>query len=83
MNLLLLQDDLESYGIDWDGPTPSHTSSTDVADRVEVPETSIPAGVSLLDLENSVNPLASSDEYGMDLYLKVLDMVAAAANQSQ
>ena len=39
-------------------------------DTVEVPETTIPVGFSVSEIEN-IDPLASSDEYGIDLNLKV------------
>lgn len=62
-----VQEEQENYGIDWEGPV-----GVDV-DTVEVPETAIPVGGSLSEIEN-IDPLASSDEYGVDLYLKVLDI---------
>ena len=40
---------------------------------VEVPETPTPMN-SLADIETNVDPLAYSEEYGMDLYLQVLNI---------
>ena len=57
-----------NYGIDWEGPTPASQE----ADLVEVPETFLPAGCSLEDIQH-INPLADSDEHGIDLYLNVLN----------
>ena len=73
--LLLLQEEQENYGIDWEGPV-----GVDV-DTVEVPETTIPVGGSLSEIEN-IDPLASSDEYGVDLYLNVLDIFHTANHLS-
>ena len=64
-----VQEEQENYGIDWEGPV-----GVDV-DTVEVPETAIPVGCSLSGIEN-IDPLASSDEYGIDLYLKLLDIIS-------
>ena len=44
-------------------------------DTVEVPETATPIGCSLSEIESIVDPLASSDEFGVDLYLKFLDVI--------
>ena len=45
-------------------------------DTVEVPETATPVGCSLSEIESIVDPLASSDEFGVDLYLKLLDVIS-------
>lgn len=66
-----------NYGIDWEGPVPYEASTMET---VEVPATPVPCGMSLLELENNVDPLACSDEYGIDLYLKATDLVSAVAN---
>ena len=61
--MLLLQEEINAYGIDWDGPLPD-----EVVDVPEVPE--------LLDanqlqvLINSVDPLQRSEVYGIDLYVE-------------
>ena len=69
------QDEVGDYGIDWEGPAPSDESFE--IDMVEVPETSIPVNC-LADIEANVDPLAYSEEYGMDLYLQVLQIVTTA-----
>lgn len=68
------QDEVGDYGIDWEGPTPSESFEIDM---VEVPETSIPVNC-LADIEANVDPLTYSEEYGMDLYLQVLQIVTTA-----
>ena len=61
--MLLLQEEINAYGIDWDGPLPD-----EAVDVPEVPE--------LLDanqlqvLINSVDPLQRSEVYGIDLYVE-------------
>ena len=60
-----------NYGIDWDGPSPYH----DDLDTVEVPETMMPADLEHGDLLEAVDPLSYSTEYGIDLYLQLLDFV--------
>ena len=44
-------------------------------DTLEVPENATPVGCSLSEIESIVDPLASSDEFGVDLYLKLLDVI--------
>lgn len=73
------QDELDDYGIDWEGPTPSDSTSYEI-DMVEVPETPTPTNCSLTNIETSVDPLAHSEEYGMDLYLQVLNIVTTATH---
>ena len=64
--------ELEDYGIDWEGPT--STGSPEI-DSIEVPETPSPADSLLSEIESTIDPLACSEEYGIDLYLQVFDMV--------
>lgn len=66
-----MQEEQENYGIDWEGPI----GGTGDVDTVEVPETAIPVGFSLSEIEN-VDSLASSDEYGIDLYLKIMGIIS-------
>lgn len=40
-----------------------------------MPETPIPSGFCLQECENVVDPLADSDEYGIDLYIDMLNRV--------
>lgn len=66
-----IQDEAQNYGIDWE----SVFTSVDMANTIEVPETVIPTSCSMNDIQNSVDPYACSNEYGIDLYLKVLDFL--------
>lgn len=68
--IVYIQEEQENYGIDWEGPV-----GIDV-DTVEVPETATPIGCSLSEIESIVDPLATSDEFGVDLYLKLLDVIS-------
>ena len=58
---------LEQYGIDWEGPCPH--SETDL-DNVTVPriDVNIPPNI-LQHLRESIDPLAPSELFGMDIYL--------------
>ena len=47
---------------------------------MKVPETAIPVGCSLSEIKNIVDPLASSDEYGIDFYLKHLDIISHSSS---
>ena len=69
-----VQEEQENYGIDWEGPV-----GADV-DTVKVPETTIPVGFSVSEIEN-IDPLASSDEYGIDLHLKVFHTANHLSNR--
>lgn len=64
-----MQEEQGNYGIHLEGPV-----GIDV-DAVEVPETAIPDGCSLSEIENIVDPLSNSDESGIDLYLKLSDYI--------
>ena len=65
-----LQTEAEHFGIDWGGPVSSEDSS------VSVPETNCPlTACDLQELQCAVTPLASSSEYGVDLYERTLDFV--------
>ena len=68
--IVYIQEEQENYGIDWEGPV-----GIDV-DTVEVLETATPIGCSLSEIESIVDPLATSDEFGVDLYLKLLDVIS-------
>ncbi|XP_019863445.1 PREDICTED: uncharacterized protein LOC109592455 [Amphimedon queenslandica] len=71
--------DASQYGFDWDGPIGNH--SPDEVVVVDVPEIHFsPQEVLCHILEMNVNPVAESDEYGIDLYVKckmiVLDFLS-------
>lgn len=68
-------DENSTYGIDWDGPSPQEEWDGPL-DGVDVP--SIPCPLQEVDLQRlkiSINPLAESDCYGSDIYLRVLSFV--------
>lgn len=66
-------DDIEHYGIDPQGPTP-----LDQISSVEVYDVPNPLSTGQFQELNSViNPLAESQEYGIDIYLRTLDTVNA------
>lgn len=61
------------YGIDWDGPLP-----LDENDSVCVLSTTLPLSDSDVEqLTSLVNPLAFSDNFGVNLYLKCLQFIAS------
>lgn len=65
------------YGIDWDGPVPSETwgSLTD-SDDVVVPELSTAISESqLAQLQQNINPLGQTLNYGIDIYENTLEFV--------
>ena len=45
------------------------------------PETPLPSDFSMQDLESTVDPLAHSDEYGIDLYIELLLMIKELQEQ--
>ena len=64
---------MEVYGIDWGGPVPIE----DLDSSVTVPETHCPlTACDMLELQCNVAPLASSTEYGVDLYTRTLQFVS-------
>ena len=66
---MLHQENQRLYGIDWDGPVP--TNREDYI-HVEVPNVYIAMSEEQkLQLKSVVEPLAGSDSYGIDLYMKV------------
>jgi len=72
-----LQDELETFGIDWDGPMP-HPDDESICETVVVPEMEFPLdSYSLDELDEMVAPLADTTNYGIDLYEKVLDFVSS------
>ncbi len=61
----------EEYGIDMEGPVPSQGRS------IVVPEVPIRlSSENFAHLQQAVNPLASSDEFGIDLYEQVLQFMS-------
>ncbi|KAM7428126.1 hypothetical protein ABFA07_020846 [Porites harrisoni] len=65
------EEEVSSYGIDWDGPIPNESSPSDDFELVEIPNIEVNVReeqqqqLSLL-----VDPLSDSDCYGIDLYIQ-------------
>lgn len=65
----------QEYGIDWDGPIPL---TDDDADQVTVPECECPlTEEQFTQLQDTILPLESSDNYGIDLFNAVVEHVQA------
>lgn len=64
---LALQEDLEFFGMDWDGgPLPTECETICA---LEIPETLCPLCVSIFqELQRTVDPLGESTNYGIDIY---------------
>ena len=72
--IIHLQTEAEYFGIDWGGPVPVNNLQLDTT--VSIPETNCPLSAGdLQELHSVVAPLASSSEYGMDLYEQTLEFV--------
>ena len=68
---------MEAFGVDWEGPMP-HPDDEGVCDTVVVPEIDCPLdSYSFDELDDTIQPLAETTNYGIDLYEKTLDFVAA------
>jgi len=68
---------MPTFGIDWDGPMPPYLHDDD-ASAVVIPETNCPLDTfDYGELYHSVNPLADSVNYGIDLYERTLDFVSS------
>ncbi|XP_064641121.1 uncharacterized protein LOC135500638 [Lineus longissimus] len=65
---------IESFGIDWEGPTPNSTGTT----TVNVVEPDGPLSVERLTvLQQTISPLGETvDGHGMDIYLNVLNFIS-------
>ena len=71
--MLLLQEEINAYGIDWDGPLPDEADSDEAVDVPEVPGLLEPNQLQVL--INSVDPLQQSEAYGIDLYVETKRIV--------
>lgn len=66
-----------TYGVDWSGPVPSCEDSEEV--RVDdLPRILGDADMSLL--QSTINPMADSEEYGLDIFSRVAEFVDAFTN---
>jgi len=70
---LILQGEVEEFGVDWGGPVPYE----DTDETICVPETPIPLSRADMEkLQAIVSPLAPSVHYGIDLYERTLLFVS-------
>ena len=70
--------DINGFGIDWDGPLPATHLSRPMGNNalIEVPEVpSILNEPDLLTLQHEVNPLRESTSFGIDVYMECLEVV--------
>ena len=70
--VLDMQDEMEQFDVDWEGPIHRETNET-----LSVPETLCP--LSNADLEQllvTIPPLSQSMQYGIDLYERTLQFVS-------
>lgn len=77
--LNLVNDEINSYGIDWEGPI----SIDNEIQQVNVnPVNNILSDLQLINLQNIVNPLAEDGEFGIFLYLRTLEYLETLNNQN-
>lgn len=70
--IIIFQEDLAFYGIDWSGPIPNF----DDVDSIEITETRNPLeGQDFLHLQATISPLGPSECHGVDLYIQTLEFV--------
>lgn len=68
-----MQNEIQQYGIDWDGPV---SEETDAEVHVEVPLTRNPLHeAQYQELTRVINPLKDSDCYGIDIFVETLEKV--------
>jgi hypothetical protein len=77
--LNLVNDEINNYGIDWEGPT----SINNEIQQVNVNSVNnILSDLQLINLQNIVNPLAEDGEFGIFLYLRTLEYLETLNNQN-
>lgn len=68
------QDEIEHYGLDWDGPLPESDSD----ETIELPLMANPLNQQQSqDLTQTINPMRNSDCYGIDIFIETLTFVAS------
>lgn len=70
----VLQDEINSYGIDDNGPLPNPVWNEDalLSEAIEVPEIHLPISPGEIDHHLSqLDPLANSQNFGIDIYVQV------------
>ena len=69
------QDELEQYGLDWDGPLPEPDSD----ELIEVPSTESALNrQQTQELTEAIDPLRNSDCYGIDIFIETLLLVTSS-----
>ncbi|XP_070556644.1 uncharacterized protein [Ptychodera flava] len=69
--------ELELFGVDWEGPTPSDDQNDVVVPTIDI-------GISpieLEDLKEIINPCRESDSYGVDIYLETVNTISDMIDQ--
>ena len=82
----LLSDEIETYGIDWDGPLPSaRFDGPSYNDGIVIPELnpSIHGTENLERLLEEIDPLRESASNGVDIYLQLRDAMKDATRNSR
>ena len=68
------QDEVEQYGLDWDGPLPESDSD----EMIELPLTECPLNLQeTQELKQAIDPLRNSDCYGIDIFIQTLLFVTS------
>ncbi len=67
--LYTVQEEVEIFGIDWD----ELLNTIDDDNTILVPETECP--INYDHLSQSIDPQASSDSYGIDIFLKTVELI--------
>jgi hypothetical protein len=68
-----LGNEINSYGIDWEGPIPTDNEVQQV--NINPVSTNILLPLQLINLQSIVNPLAEDGEFGIFLYLRTLEFI--------
>lgn len=80
LNLIQVDElyDYEWYGMDWYAPNPSD----DGLSIVSVEDVEIPFDNRTYENLLQIDPLENSTEYGIDLYIRALEVVSMASNST-
>ena len=71
--LLLSQDEVSSFGIDWNEPTTGEDKNDD---KIVLPEVECPIPDDVFEeLLQTIEPLAPSTSYGIDIFVATLEFV--------
>ena len=71
----MLQETSFEYGVDWEGPIPA--DEYEGSNNGEVPETAVPICLDIIDFLDAIDPLSYSDQYGIDLYIRLLNSITS------